>query len=77
MTAFFSPFSHSRDHDAGAGGRWEEQSERGRERTLAVMNYINPEDWQHRGRGNWMTLTAQTNGFMMVKGIPVESDAWA
>ena len=58
------------------GGRWKEKSEKRRERARVRMSEITPEDWQHRGRGSWMIQTAGTNGFMTVKGISVESDAW-
>ena len=55
MIALFSPFFHPQDYKAGTGGRQKEQSERRRERARVRMSEITPEDWQHRGRGNWTT----------------------
>lgn len=61
--SFLLLFFHLRDYNARAGRRWEEQG------SHAVMSLITPVEWQHKGKGHWMALTAWINGFRMIKGI--------
>ena len=63
-------------YNAGAEGRWEGQNERGRGGVQAVKSWITPEGCWHDGEGELDGPDSTDNGFMMMKRMPMELDAW-